>query len=54
MNYGIEGPLKRPTVTVNPLTALAPGFLRDLIGVITGSGPKLPPGKPSDEAPSDE
>ncbi len=50
MTYGIRGPLNRPTVTVNPLTALAPGFLRDLIGVLTGSGAKLSPEKP----PADE
>lgn len=51
MTYGIEGPLSKPTVTVNPLTALAPGFLRDLIGAITGSSAKLPPAKSPDAAP---
>jgi hypothetical protein len=28
--YGMRGPLDEPTITVNPLAALAPGFLRDL------------------------
>jgi len=28
--YGIEGPLDDPRVTVNPLSVLAPGFLRNL------------------------
>ena len=51
MTYGIEGPLNKPTVTVNPLTALAPGFLRDLIGVLTGSSAKLPPAKSPDAPP---
>lgn len=30
MNYRIEGPLESPKITVNPLTALAPGFLRKI------------------------
>ncbi len=48
MTYSIEGSLNKPTVTVNPLTALAPGFLRDLIGALTGSSAKLPPAKSPD------
>ncbi|NKB22330.1 MAG: hypothetical protein GKS01_17725 [Alphaproteobacteria bacterium] len=40
--YGISGKLAKPKITVNPLAALAPGFLRDLIGIL-GSKPK---GKP--------
>lgn len=51
MTYSIEGPLSKPTVTVNPLTALAPGFLRDLIGALTGSSAKLPPAKSPDAPP---
>ena len=35
--YRIEGPLEQPNITVNPLAALAPGFLRNLIGVFDGS-----------------
>jgi len=29
--YQVVGPLKSPTVTVNPLAVLAPGFLRGLV-----------------------
>lgn len=31
-NYAVQGPLEDPRVSVNPLSALAPGFLRNLIG----------------------
>ena len=30
VNYGYRGPLANPTVAVNPLSALTPGFLRGL------------------------
>jgi Protein of unknown function/AsmA-like C-terminal region len=30
MTYGMRGPVDEPTISVNPLSALAPGFLRDL------------------------
>ncbi|MEE8333420.1 MAG: AsmA-like C-terminal domain-containing protein [Alphaproteobacteria bacterium] len=30
--YRVDGRLKKPTVTVNPLAVLAPGFLRGLVG----------------------
>ena len=32
-SYTVQGALKNPTVTVNPLTALTPGFLRELFGL---------------------
>lgn len=35
--YRIDGPLEQPNITVNPLAALAPGFLRNLISVFDGS-----------------
>jgi hypothetical protein len=35
--YRIEGALEKPDISVNPLAALAPGFLRNLIGVFDGS-----------------
>jgi len=54
MTYDIKGPLNRPTVTVNPLTALAPGFLRDLIGVLTGGGGETAPEKLPDSTPATE
>jgi hypothetical protein len=28
--YGMRGPVREPTIRVNPLSALAPGFLREL------------------------
>ena len=28
--YGMRGPVGNPTIWVNPLSALAPGFLREL------------------------
>lgn len=31
-NYAVKGQLEDPRVTVNPLSALAPGFLRNLVG----------------------
>jgi hypothetical protein len=31
--YRVQGPLDEPTVTVNPLAALTPGFLRGLFGI---------------------
>lgn len=31
-NYAVKGRLENPRVSVNPLSALAPGFLRNLIG----------------------
>ena len=34
--YQVAGPLEKPTITVNPLAALAPGFLRNLISVFDG------------------
>jgi hypothetical protein len=39
--YRVEGTLDKPKITVNPLAALAPGVLRDLLGVIT-SGAAVP------------
>jgi hypothetical protein len=38
--YRMEGPLGAPKVTVNPLAALAPGFLRNLLGIFDGGGSK--------------
>jgi hypothetical protein len=34
----MQGSLDDPKVTVNPLAVLAPGFLRNLLGIITGAG----------------
>jgi hypothetical protein len=36
MNYGVKGPFDDPSVWVNPLSAVTPGFLRGLFGVFDG------------------
>ena len=45
--YRLRGPLDDPEVSVNPLAALAPGFLRNIFGAIAGgldgTGPGTPP-----------
>ncbi|MBB42981.1 MAG: hypothetical protein CMM44_04355 [Rhodospirillaceae bacterium] len=33
VNYRVIGPISNPGVKVNPLSALAPGFLRNLVGI---------------------
>lgn len=38
LTYGISGPVERPVITVNPLSALAPGFLRNFFAIFTGDG----------------
>jgi hypothetical protein len=47
-SYAVNGPLEDPAIAVNPLSALAPGFLRKLFDAI-GSEPrnavKMPPDK---------
>ena len=35
ITYAIKGPLEKPRVTVNPLSALAPGFLRGIVSILT-------------------
>jgi hypothetical protein len=45
--YSVQGPLAKPKVSINPLAALTPGFLRNLFGIFTG-----PPEAGSDETPS--
>jgi len=41
-SYGVTGPLEDPVIAVNPLSALAPGFLRKLFDVIGGNGDAKP------------
>jgi hypothetical protein len=38
VSYRVRGPLASPRVTINPLSAIAPGILRKLIGAIDGTG----------------
>ena len=52
VNYKIEGPRDNPSVSVNPLSALTPGFLRKFFDVFEESPTKpaeTPP--PASEAP---
>ncbi|GAC1333312.1 MAG: DUF3971 domain-containing protein [Beijerinckiaceae bacterium] len=42
VNYGITGSIGAPTLNVNPLSAIAPGFLRKIFG--TGEGFSQQPG----------
>src|SRR5690606_34039123 len=41
--YKARGSLDQPEITVNPLTALAPGFLRGLFDVFNNEGGASPP-----------
>ncbi|MEQ8604502.1 MAG: AsmA-like C-terminal domain-containing protein [Marivibrio sp.] len=36
--YAVEGPIEEPKIAVNPLSVLAPGFLRDLFGAPSPGG----------------
>jgi hypothetical protein len=42
LTYGISGSVEEPVITVNPLSALAPGFLRNFFAVFTGGAPPDP------------
>jgi hypothetical protein len=44
VNFRISGPASSPTLTVNPLSAVAPGFLRKFFGVGEGAAATMPPG----------
>ncbi len=49
--YKISGAIAKPDVSVNALAALAPGILRDILGIF---GPRKPGEKPGSRAPSPE
>ncbi|MGC9269072.1 AsmA-like C-terminal region-containing protein [Acidiphilium sp.] len=40
--YSVNGPFANPTIVVNPLSALTPGFLRDIFGIFTPDRAKTP------------
>jgi hypothetical protein len=46
VNYGITGAMSSPTLNVNPLSAVAPGFLRKIFG----AGGEGYAGRPTPEA----
>jgi len=42
-NYSVKGPTGNPDVSVNPLSALTPGFLRGIFGIFDNdSDSKVP------------
>jgi hypothetical protein len=41
VNYRIVGPASGPTLYVNPLSAMTPGFLRKVFGAVDGTTPAL-------------
>jgi hypothetical protein len=50
-SYSLKGPSSDPSVSVNPLSALTPGFLRGLFDVFdSGSGTKVDRGTGTDKA----
>lgn len=46
--YSVRGPMNDPSVSVNPLAALTPGFLRGLFGIFDSS--PAPPAAPAPQA----
>ncbi len=53
VNFRISGKVSQPTLSINPLSAVAPGFLRKFFGVFnadqaTGGGDALPPSRTTD------
>ena len=42
-NYAVTGSLEDPVIAVNPLSALAPGFLRKLFNILSGEESKKKP-----------
>jgi hypothetical protein len=55
INFRVSGPAEDPSVSVNPLTALAPGYLRTIIGVLErGIEQSLPSGPAPSDSPGSE
>ncbi len=50
-NYSISGPIEEPNVTVNPLSAFAPGFLRHIFNIFDSKPISLEQIEPSNSAP---
>ena len=53
VNYRVAGPVTGPTLTINPLSAMTPGFLRKVFGAVDGTAPLLDDGAPQGGAPDD-
>lgn len=43
VNYRVAGPMAAPVLTVNPLSGIAPGFLRKIFGAFDGSSQQQAP-----------
>ncbi|MFL5284152.1 MAG: AsmA-like C-terminal region-containing protein [Rhodopila sp.] len=41
--FGLEGPIDDAAISVNPISALTPGFLREIFGVFDNAGPNGQP-----------
>jgi hypothetical protein len=41
ITYRAQGKLSEPRLTINPLSAIAPGILRKILGAVDGSGPRF-------------
>jgi hypothetical protein len=44
VNYRLTGATSAPVLTINPFSAMTPGFLRKVFGAIDGTTPNLPEG----------
>ncbi len=51
VNYRIVGPASGPTLNVNPLSAMTPGFLRKVFGAVDGTTPLIGETPPISETP---
>jgi len=60
LTYSARGPIEDPSISVNPLSALAPGFLRNFFSIFTGArglgsgrdNGDAPPARPAQEQPA--
>ncbi|MBN9082975.1 MAG: hypothetical protein BGP04_02125 [Rhizobiales bacterium 62-17] len=43
VNFRVSGPASAPTLNINPLSAIAPGFIRKIFGAIDGAQTPAPP-----------
>jgi hypothetical protein len=44
VNYRLTGATSATVLTINPFSAMTPGFLRKVFGAIDGTTPNLPEG----------
>lgn len=53
-SYSVSGPTGEPDIRVNPLSALAPGFLRNIFGLMSPSAPSPPEQAAPEDPPPQE